>query len=267
MTLRTPWNQPDQLWRVLLSNHRGWQSTTDLVWMNIKIYMKCWSNAPPQFPWDDRPAVSVVKWKEGESGVLKCVLENKGSFKELQPSHGVMPTPTQLNHKEEWWNIDRHFSASRTSGNFKKMKAINDVSHVASQTSTEAKSQGSTRPPWDQAEGSGCGGRGCVPVTEASHSSSSWETCTPRCWKGGVRLTVELAEEERTLEGAGDDAHPVYMCFMDSEKAHDGAPRCLVGGAAEVTSRLVPSEVSLTDKLISLVFYGCLSLSSQTNLP
>ena len=44
----------------------------------------------------------------------------------------------------------------------------------------------------------------------------------PRTWNYRPALTVTLA---RIMVGAWEYVHPVYMCFVDLEKAHDWVPR------------------------------------------
>ena len=87
------------------------------------------------------------------------------------------------------------------------------------------------------------GTRRCVPITEVSHYSAFLGKSTPRCWKGGSKLSKPQIEEEQwgfspdcgttdhlftfagILEGAWELNLPVCICFMDLEKVYDWVPR------------------------------------------
>ena len=102
---------------------------------------------------------------------------------------------------------------------------------------------GSAKGVADRGDGIKRGTRGCVLIIEASHYSASLGKYTLRFWKRRVRRIVEpqIEEEEcgfrpghgmtdqlftlsRILEGAWEYAYPVYMCFVDLEKAYDWVP-------------------------------------------
>ena len=70
------------------------------------------------------------------------------------------------------------------------------------------------------------GTAGCASAIRGSHYSASREKLMSGCWRGGSgRLfpgsgTVDkLFTLAKILEGSWEFAHPVYMCFVDLEKA------------------------------------------------
>jgi len=116
---------------------------------------------------------------------------------------------------------------------------------------------------------------GCAPIIEVSHCSASPGKFIPRCWKGGSgRLSSlsfrrnnadsVLAVEQWTSSlpsqgcwgGAWEFAHPVYMCFVDLEKAYDRVPRGILWGVIReygVPGPLVRAIRSLYEQSASCV--------------
>ena len=83
---------------------------------------------------------------------------------------------------------------------------------------------------------------GCVPTTGRSHSSASLVRSIRGYWRGRWIVESLIQEEQcgvrpgrgtvdqlytlsRVLEGAWESAQPVYMCFVDLEKAFNRVTR------------------------------------------
>jgi len=121
---------------------------------------------------------------------------------------------------------------------------------------------------------------GCAPIIVESHCSASSEKIRPGCCKGGSSQLTNLQEEQYgfrpdcgivdqlviPLQGCWRGAswefpHPVYMCFVDLEKAYDRVPRGILWGVLReygVPGPLIRAIWSLYHQ-VKHVLSGCLT--------